>query len=83
MAPRIEGVRLHFRIQGMWLFFLREAASSNKQLGVTTVGEIRAIGGDVISTPGFGNHVTVTGVTGEAVSPLFRIVPNPNPLVIP
>jgi hypothetical protein len=55
----------------------------NKQLGVTTVGEIRAIGGDVIATPGFGNHVTVTGVTGEAVSPLFRIVPNPNPLVVP
>jgi RHS repeat-associated protein len=55
----------------------------NKQLGVTTVGEIRAIGGDVIATPGFGHHVTVTGVSGEAVSPLFRIVTNPNPLVGP
>ena len=55
----------------------------NKQLGVTTVGEIRALGGDVIATPGFGNHVTVTGLSGEAASPLFRIFPNPNPLVGP
>jgi hypothetical protein len=52
----------------------------NRELGVTTVGDIRRIGGDVVPTPGFGHHVTVTGVTGEAVSPLFRIGPNPNPL---
>jgi RHS repeat-associated protein len=55
----------------------------NKQLGVTTVGEIRAAGGDVIRTPGIGNHVTVTGLSGETASPLFQIVPNPNPLVGP
>ena len=29
------------------------------------------------------NHVTVTGLSGEAASPLFLIVPNPNPLVGP
>jgi hypothetical protein len=55
----------------------------NKEVGVTTVGEIRKLGGDVIPTSGFGHHVTVTGVTGNAVSPLFRVVPNPNPLVGP
>jgi RHS repeat-associated protein len=52
----------------------------NRELGVTTVGDIRRVGGDVIATPGFGHHVTVTGVSGEAVSPLLRIVTNPNPL---
>ncbi|MDP1696378.1 MAG: RHS repeat-associated core domain-containing protein [Xanthomonadaceae bacterium] len=52
----------------------------NRELGVTTVGEIRRIGGDVIPTPGFGHHVTVTGVSGEGASPLFQIVTNPNPL---
>jgi RHS repeat-associated protein len=55
----------------------------NKELGVTTVGEIRQIGGDVIATPGVGHHVTVTGVSGEAVSPLLRIVENPHPLDVP
>lgn len=56
----------------------------NKQLGVTTVGEIRSAGGDVIRTPGRGYHVTVTGLSGEEASPLFQnIVPNPNPLVGP
>jgi hypothetical protein len=52
----------------------------NPELGVTTVGAIRRIGGDVVATPGFGHHVTVTGVGGEAVSPLLRIFTNPNPL---
>lgn len=55
----------------------------NKQMGITTVGEIRGLGGDVIVTPGFGHHVTVTGISGEAASPLLQIVPNPNPLVRP
>jgi RHS repeat-associated protein len=55
----------------------------NRELGVTTVGEIRQIGGQVVRTPGIGYHVTVTGVSGEGVSPLLRIFPNPNPLVGP
>jgi hypothetical protein len=55
----------------------------NPQLGTTTVGEIRQLGGDVIASPGRGHHVTVTGVSGETVSPAFRVVPNPNPLVEP
>jgi len=51
----------------------------NNQLGVTTVGAIRAAGGDVVSTPGFANHVTVTGLSGEQASPLMMIQKNPNP----
>jgi len=51
----------------------------NKQVGVTTAGDIRKAGGDVITTPGFGNHVTVTNLSGEAASPLFKVVKNPNP----
>ena len=53
----------------------------NKKLGVTTAGEIRATGGDVVPTPGLGNHVTVTNMSGEAASPLFKVEPNPNPKV--
>jgi RHS repeat-associated protein len=50
----------------------------NNQVGVTTVGEIRAAGGGVVPTPGLGNHVTVTNLPGEKASPLFKVVPNPN-----
>jgi RHS repeat-associated protein len=55
----------------------------NPQVGTTTVGEIRRIGGNVIATPGYGHHATVTGVSGETMSPLLRVVPNPKPLVQP
>jgi RHS repeat-associated protein len=51
----------------------------NKQLGVTTVGAIRAVGGQVVATPGVGNHVTVTGLSGKQASPLMMIEKNPNP----
>lgn len=51
----------------------------NNQVGVTTVGEIRAAGGGVVPTPGLGNHVTVTNLPGEKASPLFKVVRNPNP----
>ncbi|WP_185754263.1 RHS repeat-associated core domain-containing protein [Luteibacter sp. 9135] len=51
----------------------------NKQMGVTTVGAIRSAGGDVIATPGTGNHVTLTGLTGSQASPLMMIEKNPNP----
>lgn len=52
----------------------------NKQVGVTTVGEVRAAGGEVVSTPGRFSHVTVTGLTGKQASPLFDIQKNPNPM---
>jgi hypothetical protein len=47
-------------------------ALPNNQVGVTTVGKIRAIGGDVIKTAGRSpNHSTVTGLNGEQASKLF------------
>ena len=56
------------------------SAIPNKQLGVTTAGQIRALGGDVIQTSGRGNHVTVTNLSGDAASSLFKVEANPNPM---
>jgi len=49
--------------------------------GVTTVGAIRAAGGDVVLSPTRTNkhHATLAGLTPEQASELFRpTVPNPN-----
>lgn len=52
----------------------------NNQMAVTTVGNIRKAGGDVVKTLGPGNHATVTGLNGNQASPLFQnIVKNANP----
>lgn len=50
----------------------------NRQIGITTVGAIRAADGDVVATPGLGYHVTVTGLSGAVASPIFYIIRNPN-----
>jgi hypothetical protein len=53
----------------------------NNQVGVSTVGQIRAQGGDVVPSPRRGNpnHVTLGGLTAEQASRLFRpTVLNPN-----
>jgi hypothetical protein len=53
----------------------------NNQVGVTTVGAIRAAGGDVEPSPTRTNvnHATLRGLTPEQASNLFRpIVPNPS-----
>jgi hypothetical protein len=53
----------------------------NRQIGVTTVGKIRAAGGEVTSSPSKTNphHATLSGLTPEAASNLFRpTVPNPH-----
>ena len=53
----------------------------HNQLGVTTVGAIRAAGGDVVPTPTRTNpyHATLSGLTPEQASQLFRpTVQNPN-----
>jgi hypothetical protein len=53
----------------------------HNQVGVTTVGAIRAAGGDVIPAPTRTNpyHATVSGLTPEQASQLFRpTVKNPN-----
>lgn len=49
------------------------------RVGVTTVGRVRALGGDVIRTSGRSpNHATLTGLTPEQVSGLLNpTVPNP------
>jgi hypothetical protein len=49
------------------------------QVGVTTVGEVRQAGGDVIRTSGRSpNHATLTGLTPEQASSLLApAIPNP------
>src|SRR5438105_3974124 len=46
----------------------------NNQVGVTTVGEVRALGGDVVPSPTRSNphHATLSGLTPEQASKLFR-----------
>jgi len=51
------------------------------QVGVTTVGAIRAAGGDVVPAPTLTIpfHATLSGLTPEQASQLFRpTMPNPN-----
>lgn len=49
------------------------------QVGVTTVGEVRALGGDVLRTSGRSlSHATLTGLTPEQTSFLLTpTIPNP------
>jgi len=49
------------------------------QIGVTTVGAVRAAGGDVIRTTGrTPNHATLTGLTPDQTSELLTpTIPNP------
>jgi hypothetical protein len=53
----------------------------HNRVGVTTVGRIRAAGGDVTSSPTRTNpiHAILSGLTPEQASELFRpTVPNPS-----
>ncbi len=53
----------------------------HNQVGVTTVGAIRASGGDVVPSPTRTNpyHATLSGLTPEQASQIFRpTVKNPN-----
>jgi len=49
------------------------------QVGLTTVGRVRAAGGDVIRTSGrSSHHATLTGLTPEQISGLLTpTIPNP------
>lgn len=59
------------------------AAIPHGQLGVTTVGAIRAVGGDVLRTSGrTPHHATVTGLTPEEASRLLTPT-RPNPARTP
>ncbi|HAG84259.1 MAG TPA: flavoredoxin [Cyanobacteria bacterium UBA12227] len=55
------------------------AAIPHRQVGVTTVADVRSLGGDVIRTSGrSSNHATLTGLTPEQVSLLLTpTIPNP------
>ena len=47
-------------------------AIPHRQIGVTTVGEVRKIGGDVVRTSGRSlYHATLTGLTPEEISNLL------------
>jgi hypothetical protein len=53
----------------------------HKQVGVTSVGKVRALGGDVVPSPKKKNpsHATLSGLTPEQASSLFRPTSqNPN-----
>src|SRR2546423_1274225 len=53
----------------------------HNQVGVTTVGAVRAAGGDVVPAPTRSNpyHAVLSGVTAEQASTLFRpTVKNPS-----
>ena len=54
-------------------------AIPHRQVGVTTVGEVREAGGDVIRTSGRSPyHATLTGLTPEQASKLLTpTIPNP------
>lgn len=51
----------------------------HNQIGVTTVGDVRNAGGDVIKTSGNSpNHATLTGLTPEEMHQLlYPPIPNP------
>jgi len=55
------------------------AAIPHGEVGVTTVGDVRKAGGDVIRTSGRSPyHATLTGLTPEQTSRLLTpIIPNP------
>jgi hypothetical protein len=53
----------------------------HNQVGVTTVGKVRALGGDVVPTPRKRNpnHASLSGLTPEQASSLLRpTMKNPN-----
>ncbi|QDV35092.1 hypothetical protein ElP_29940 [Tautonia plasticadhaerens] len=55
------------------------ASIPHGQIGVTTVGEVRAAGGDVVRTAGRSvHHATLTGLSPEQASRLLTpTIPNP------
>lgn len=64
---------------GTTLEKLSESLKRYGRVGVTTVGRVRALGGDVIPTSGHSpNHATLIGLTPEQLSGLLNpTVPNP------
>ncbi|KGQ20184.1 YD repeat protein [Lysobacter dokdonensis DS-58] len=56
------------------------ATIKHGKVGSTTVGDVRAAGGDVVPTPRAHNvdHCTLCGITAEQAEALFKVAPNPN-----
>ena len=56
------------------------ATFQNNQVGSTTVGQIRAAGGDVTPSPRDHNldHCTMCGISPQQAEALFKVEPNPN-----
>ncbi|MGH8235610.1 MAG: hypothetical protein ACREXP_01160 [Steroidobacteraceae bacterium] len=53
----------------------------NPKVGVTTVGDVRRAGGDVVPSPNPGNpyHCTLCGIAPQKAEELFTpVIPNPN-----
>lgn len=52
----------------------------NGKVGVTTVGDIRKAGGDVVPSPNASNpnHATVNGLNASALQQLFKVTVNPS-----
>lgn len=51
----------------------------NSELSFIKAADIRAAGGDVISTPGLGNHSTVININNTAASRLpWQVIKNPS-----
>ena len=76
-SPLLSRDRLSWRKQ----FVVAWCQSGRGQVGVTTVGKVRALGGEVVPAPTQKNpnHATLGGLTPEQASSLFRpTVRNPN-----
>ena len=66
----VTGVSVHAAV-GLSVQDLAEAIPHG-QIGVTTVGEVRAVGGDVLRTSGRSpHHATLTGLTPQQTSNLL------------
>jgi len=87
IARSAESIAANGTVQGVSVQSANGAAvgelSANlpqTQIGVTTVGDVRAAGGDVVQTPldGSPNHCDLCGVTPQQASDLLAPMRNPN-----
>lgn len=76
----LDGVSVQSSGYNSWQDLASEVP--HRQVGITTVGDVRRAGGDVIPspTPRNPNHGTLSGLTGEDASMITRpTIRNPNP----
>jgi hypothetical protein len=78
-AGRLMGVSVNSAAN--WPIEPLSAAIPNRQIGVTTVGEIQGLGGAETTAPSLNNrfHCVLRGITPEEAAWLFApVVANPN-----